>query len=159
MCGSICKVQEIRQELHLLALGFQTGVIAVELGHLRCEVPHDALNDVHGDSVQTGVIAERMPAAVKVFDRDGASASCWFARGDNVAFLFQKCLDAVGNAAAVMQIHLGVNWQDVFGIVPFVWPLSLKLLKVFGQGRHDRDVHADLGLAHLFTANNHESAW
>ena len=53
-----------------------------------------------------------------------------------------------------MQIHLGMNGQDIFGVLAATSPLLLQLFEVVGQGRHDRNINADLGLAHLFTAND-----
>ena len=127
--GSIRKVQEIREKLHLFTLRLQTSVITVEFGHFRREVADNALDHVQRDSEQTGVVAEGMTATVEVFDRDGTVASCGFARGDDVAFLFQKGLDAVGNATAVMQVHLDMKWQDVFSILA-LHPLLSKFFEV-----------------------------
>lgn len=151
---SVSEVQEVGQEQHLFALGLQAGVIAVELGHLRRHVADDPLNDVHRDSVQPGIVTERMTAAVKVLDRDGTITTCGLAQGDDVALLFQKNLDAVGNAAAVMQIHFSMKRQYVLGILAAVRPFFQKLFEVDGQRRHDRDVYADLRLAHLSSADD-----
>ena len=91
----ISQIQEVRQQLHFLALSLQRGVIAVELGHFRCQVADNALNYIQRDSVKSGEVAEGMTATVEVFDRDGAIASGRFAGGDDMAFVFQKSLDTV----------------------------------------------------------------
>ena len=45
--------------------------------------------------------------------------------------------------------------KDIFGKIFPVHPLLLQLFKVVGPKRHDRNINADLGLAHLSPANDH----
>ena len=58
------------------------------------------------------------------------------------------------DTTGVMQIHLRMKRQDVFGIFAFTRPLLFEFSEVFRQRGHDRDVHADLRLAHFPSADD-----